>query len=203
MNERACSRDTAIGRGEVWLANCLFRQRQVRRSECNSVALLWKPATASIRQRQGPPISRPQIGWQMLAPMARRIAFGFWSIAQNPYGARILFGARISSPFLQASESPMAMTCFRFLTRPPLPALPERNVPCLLRRIALLTDFPTALPYLGIVASMADPQITPKRYRDDVRSAMVTACKLRPKGRHQIHGSSLHDVPHCNRTHSQ
>jgi len=48
----------------------------------------------------------------------------------------------------------------RLLTRPPLPALPERNVPCLFRRIALLTDFPTAFPYLGIVASTADQQIT-------------------------------------------
>jgi hypothetical protein len=39
-----------IGRGEVGLANCLFRQRQVRRSECNNVALRLKPATVSIRQ---------------------------------------------------------------------------------------------------------------------------------------------------------
>src|SRR5947207_5670350 len=42
----------------------------------------------------------------------------------------------------------MAMACFRFLTLPPLPPLPERSVPRFLRRIALSTVVPAALPYL-------------------------------------------------------
>src|SRR5438552_19205306 len=52
------------------------------------------------------------------------------------------------APFLRASESPMAMACFRLLTLPPLPPLPERSVPRFLRRIALSTVLPAALPYL-------------------------------------------------------
>jgi len=47
----------------------------------------------------------------------------------------------------------MAIACFRLFTRPPLPAFPERSVPCFFRRIALFTDFPAAFPYLGMVAS--------------------------------------------------
>jgi hypothetical protein len=41
----------------------------------------------------------------------------------------------------------MAMACLRLFTFPPLPPLPERSVPCFLRRIALSTVFPAALPY--------------------------------------------------------
>src|SRR5947207_14763735 len=52
------------------------------------------------------------------------------------------------APFLRASDSPMAMACFRLLTLPPLPPLPERSVPRFLRRIALFTVLPAALPYL-------------------------------------------------------
>src|SRR5205823_14844308 len=52
------------------------------------------------------------------------------------------------APFFRASESPMAMACFRLLTRPPLPPLPERSVPRFFRRIALATVLPAALPYL-------------------------------------------------------
>src|SRR5262249_33307091 len=72
--------------------------------------------------------------------------------------------------FLRASDSPIAMACFRLLTRPPLPALPDRSVPCFFRCIALLT-FPAALPYLGIVASSAEQQIAHKPYRDETRTA--------------------------------
>src|SRR5437773_10267524 len=52
------------------------------------------------------------------------------------------------APFLRASDNPMAMACFRLLTLPPLPPLPERSVPRFLRRIALSTVLPAALPYL-------------------------------------------------------
>ncbi len=66
----------------------------------------------------------------------------------------------------------MATACFRLFTRPPLPALPERNVPCFFRRIALLTDFPAAFPYLGIVASLVEQTIAQQRYRDETAQTM-------------------------------
>jgi hypothetical protein len=40
------------------------------------------------------------------------------------------------------------MACWRLLTLPPLPPLPDFRVPCCFLRIALSTDFPAALPYL-------------------------------------------------------
>jgi len=62
------------------------------------------------------------------------------------------------APFLRASERPMAMACFLLFTTPPLPPFPDRSVPCFLRRIALLTVLPAALPYLAIIASLlSDP----------------------------------------------
>jgi hypothetical protein len=36
----------------------------------------------------------------------------------------------------------------RLFTLPPLPPFPDRSVPLFLRRIALATVFPAALPYL-------------------------------------------------------
>src|SRR3984893_13096443 len=51
------------------------------------------------------------------------------------------------APFLRASERPMAIACFRLLTLPPLPPLPERSVPLFFRRIALATLLPAALPF--------------------------------------------------------
>lgn len=50
------------------------------------------------------------------------------------------------APFLRASDSPMAIACLRLFTRPPLPAFPERSVPCFFRRIALFTDFSHSFP---------------------------------------------------------
>jgi hypothetical protein len=44
----------------------------------------------------------------------------------------------------------MAMACLRLVTLPPFPPLPERRVPFFRRRIALLTVFCAALPYLGM-----------------------------------------------------
>src|SRR5437773_9815752 len=52
------------------------------------------------------------------------------------------------APFLRASDRPMAMACFRLLTLPPLPPLPDLSVPCFFRRMALSTLLPAALPYL-------------------------------------------------------
>ena len=57
------------------------------------------------------------------------------------------------APFSRASERPIAMACFRLLTRPPFPPLPERRVPFFLRRIALLTDLLAARSYLAISTS--------------------------------------------------
>lgn len=61
------------------------------------------------------------------------------------FGA-VFFGTL--APFLRASERPIAIACFRLVTRPPFPPLPERRVPFFLRRIALATVLLAALPYL-------------------------------------------------------
>src|SRR5882762_7951687 len=52
------------------------------------------------------------------------------------------------APFSRASDNPIAIACLRLVTLPPLPALPERRVPFFLRRMALATVLPAALPYL-------------------------------------------------------
>lgn len=56
-------------------------------------------------------------------------------------------------PFFRASERPIAIACFLLFTRPPFPPFPDFRVPRLRLRIALFTDFPADLPYLGIAAS--------------------------------------------------
>jgi hypothetical protein len=55
-------------------------------------------------------------------------------------------------PFLRASESAIAMACFRLVTLPPLPPLPLRNVPRFRRRIAR----PTSLLALGLYLRLPD-----------------------------------------------
>src|SRR5882757_5408886 len=52
--------------------------------------------------------------------------------------------------FLRASESPIAIACFRLFTVPPLPPRPDLSVPLFFRRIALPTVFRAALPYLAL-----------------------------------------------------
>jgi hypothetical protein len=49
------------------------------------------------------------------------------------------------APFFRASDSPMAIACFRLFTVRPL--LPDLSVPFFLLRIALSTRFDAALPY--------------------------------------------------------
>jgi len=67
----------------------------------------------------------------------------------------IHFGLRGTfAPLLRASDKPIAIACFRLLTFPPSPALPERSVPCLHRRIALLTDLPADSPYLAMTIQL-------------------------------------------------
>jgi len=50
------------------------------------------------------------------------------------------------APFSRASDNPIAIACFRLVTRPPCPDLPRFSVPCFLRRIALSTDLEAASP---------------------------------------------------------
>jgi hypothetical protein len=50
------------------------------------------------------------------------------------------------APFSRASDSPIAIACFRLVTRLPLPLF---SVPRLRRRIADLTAFPAPLLYLA------------------------------------------------------
>jgi hypothetical protein len=52
------------------------------------------------------------------------------------------------APFFRASESPIAIACFRLFTVPPLPPRPLLSVPFFRRRIALSTRFDAAFPYL-------------------------------------------------------
>jgi hypothetical protein len=49
------------------------------------------------------------------------------------------------APCFRASDSPIAIACFRLFTV--LPLLPDLSVPFFLRRIALSTRFAAALPY--------------------------------------------------------
>jgi len=63
--------------------------------------------------------------------------------------------------FFRASESPMAIACLRLFTAPPLPPLPERNVPCFLRRRALWTLFRADFPYLAILPPTLNIDLTP------------------------------------------
>jgi hypothetical protein len=51
------------------------------------------------------------------------------------------------APALRASERPIAIACFRDVTTPPFPPLPERSVPSLSRCKAPSTLFVAALPY--------------------------------------------------------
>jgi hypothetical protein len=59
-----------------------------------------------------------------------------------------LFFRGTYAPFLRASESPIAIACFRLFTVPPLPPWPDLSVPLFFRRIALATVFRAVLLYL-------------------------------------------------------
>jgi hypothetical protein len=83
---------------------------------------------------------------------SRKGCFGSGLTVWSRSGQRDLFRGTFA-PFSRASERPIAMACFRLLTRPPFPPLPERRVPFFLRRIALLTDLLAARPYLAISTS--------------------------------------------------
>src|SRR5437879_3208114 len=67
------------------------------------------------------------------------------------------------APFFRASESPMAIACFRLVTCPPLPPLPERSVPCFFLRIALATVLLAPLLYFR-----------PRDFRPDVFLAAIS-----------------------------
>ncbi len=49
----------------------------------------------------------------------------------------------------------MAIACFLLFTTPPFPPFPDRKVPRFLLRIALLTLFCEACPYLAMIASLS------------------------------------------------
>ena len=64
-----------------------------------------------------------------------------------------LRGGGTLAPFFLASLSPMAIACFRLVTRRPEPLF---NVPRFFRCMADFTVFAAALPYLAIVDLTAD-----------------------------------------------
>jgi hypothetical protein len=51
------------------------------------------------------------------------------------------------APFFRASERPIAIACFREVTLPPFPPLPDRSVPRFSRRMARSTLLLAASPY--------------------------------------------------------
>jgi hypothetical protein len=55
-------------------------------------------------------------------------------------------------PFFRASDSAIAIACFRLFTLPPLPPGPLLAVPWLKRRISLSTSLPTLGEYFRFVA---------------------------------------------------
>jgi hypothetical protein len=55
------------------------------------------------------------------------------------FAPELFFLAGTFAPFLRASDSPIAMACFRLFTFPPWPDFPRVSVPLLRRRIALFT----------------------------------------------------------------
>jgi hypothetical protein len=65
-------------------------------------------------------------------------------------GGYDFFGGTFA-PFFRASERPMAIACFRLVTLPPLPPLPDRSVPRFSRAIAFSTLFPAAFPYFAML----------------------------------------------------
>lgn len=80
-----------------------------------------------------------------------------------------LFFRGTLAPFLRASESPIAIACFRLFTVPPFPPRPDLRVPLFFRRIALATVFRGALPYLVLpddffFAAMED--LLKKRFKE-------------------------------------
>ena len=64
----------------------------------------------------------------------------------SPEPPRYVFRRGTLAPFFLASESPMAMACFRLFTLPPFPPGPLFRVPRFLRRMALSTVLLAAGP---------------------------------------------------------
>lgn len=60
----------------------------------------------------------------------------------------VLFLAGTFLPFLRASESPIAIACWRLFTFPPLPPLPFLSVPDLRLLTALFTSLLADFEYL-------------------------------------------------------
>ena len=69
----------------------------------------------------------------------------------GPISAWLFFFFGTLAPFFRASDNPIAMACFLLFTRPPFPALPDRNIPFFLRCVALFTDLRAVLLDLAIV----------------------------------------------------
>ena len=64
------------------------------------------------------------------------------------------------APFSRASDSPIAIACWRLVTLPPRPPRPLFSVPFLRRRIALSTDLLALRPYLR-VPDLRAPDLPP------------------------------------------
>jgi hypothetical protein len=74
------------------------------------------------------------------------------------------------APFARASESPIAIACFRLFTFRPLPLL---SVPFLRRRIVLATRFDADFPYLRVLFFRPDELRLRAAIRDSVLRVRV------------------------------
>jgi hypothetical protein len=113
-----------------------------------------------------------------------------------------IFRRQVCAPFASFGE-PNSNRLFPASHPSAFPAFPERNVPCSLRRIALLTDLPAAFPYFGMVASLSS-QLSSNATASELGRRCVTSCKAPSK--------SMYVPPTCraytmyriaNRAHSQ
>jgi hypothetical protein len=92
------------------------------------------------------------------------------------------------APFLRASDSPIAIACFRLVTLPPWPDFPRRSVPRFRRRIAPSTLFPAERPYLRpldflldfFVVAMMPPECEPTELQPSATMHVQRRCRRAP-----------------------
>lgn len=92
------------------------------------------------------------------------------------------------APFLRASDSPIAIACFRLFTTPPLPPLPDRSVPFFSRRTALSTFLPAAFPYLRLPDFFRE---LPLLFFAAIRSFQFNLCECTPRCKRIVLNESM------------
>jgi hypothetical protein len=89
------------------------------------------------------------------------------------------FGGGTFAPFFRASLSPIAIACFRLVTRPPCPDFPLRSVPLFIRRTALFTLLPAAFPYrVMVISSILFPSLFRSLQGERLRASLAASRQL-------------------------